>query len=141
MQIVIDIPEEQVKKSLEESKYIHEDEGEKGFVNIALLYTNGQLDFVDVSRKTDFYSCKYKILPKGHGRLIDVKDLTPDADYEDGIFGAVSCQQIVEAEAIIEADEEENEETETWNGIHGQITAPKGTFEQIFNDTDDDNDI
>ena len=32
MKIVIDIPEEQIKKSLEESKYIHEDEGEKGFV-------------------------------------------------------------------------------------------------------------
>ena len=71
MQIVIDIPDEQIKKSLEESKYIHEDEGEKGFVNIILLYTNGQLEFVDVERKTDFYSCKYKILPKGHGRLID----------------------------------------------------------------------
>lgn len=50
-------------------------------------------------------------LPKGHGDLIDRKDLTPDADYEDGIFGAVSCQQIVEAEAIIEADtESENKE-------------------------------
>lgn len=80
-------------------------------------------------------------LLKGHGDLIDRKDLTPDADYEDGIFGAVSCQQIVEAEAVIEADEEENEETETWNGFHGQITAPKGTFERIFNDADDDNDI
>lgn len=67
MTIVIDIPEEQIKKSLEESKYIHEDEGEKGFVNITLLYTDGQLEFVDVERKTDFYSCKYKILPKGHG--------------------------------------------------------------------------
>ncbi len=65
MTIVIDIPEEQIKKSLEESKYIHEDEGEKGFVNITLLYTDGQLEFVDVERKTDFYSCKYKILPKG----------------------------------------------------------------------------
>jgi hypothetical protein len=63
MQIVIDIPDEQVKKSLEESKHINEDEGEKGFVNIMMLYTNGRLDFVDVSRKTDFYSCEYKILP------------------------------------------------------------------------------
>lgn len=61
MQIVIDIPEEQIKKSLEESKYINEDEGEKGSVNIVMLYTNGQLNFVDVSRKTDFYSCEYKI--------------------------------------------------------------------------------
>lgn len=80
-------------------------------------------------------------LPEGHGNLIDAKDLIPDADYEDGIFGAVSCQQIVEAEAIIEADEEENEKTETWNGIHAQIIAPKGTFERIYNDADDDNDI
>lgn len=26
--------------------------------------------------------------------------------------------------------------TETWNGFHGQVTAPKGTFEKIFNDED-----
>ena len=50
------------------------------------------------------------LLPKGHGDLIDRKDLTPDAGYEDGIFGAVSCQQIVEAEAIIEADKESEDE-------------------------------
>ncbi len=36
---------------------------------------------------------------------------------------------------------QEPQETETWNGYHGQITAPKGTFERIFNDADDDNDI
>lgn len=71
MQIVINIPDEQIKKSLEESKYIHEDEGEKGFVNIAMLYTNAQLEFVNVERKTDFYPCEYKMLSKGHGRLID----------------------------------------------------------------------
>jgi transcription initiation factor IIE alpha subunit len=35
----------------------------------------------------------------------------------------------------------EPQETETWNGIHAQITAPKGTFERIFNDADDENDI
>ena len=34
-----------------------------------------------------------------------------------------------------------NKETETWNGIHAQITAPKGTFDKIWNDTDDDKDI
>ena len=49
-------------------------------------------------------------LPEGHGDLIDRKTLIPDSDYEDGIFGAVSCQQIVEAEAIIEADMAESEE-------------------------------
>ena len=32
--------------------------------------------------------------------------------------------------------------TETWNGMHGQVTAPKGTFEKIFNDAkEDDYDI
>lgn len=62
MQILIDIPDEQIKKSLEESKYIHEDEGEKGSVNIAMLYTNARLEFVVVERKTDFYSCEYKML-------------------------------------------------------------------------------
>jgi len=74
MQLVINIPDEQIKKSLEESKYMHEDEGEKGFVDIMMLYTDGQLDFVDVSRKTDFYSCKYKVFPKGHGNLIQRED-------------------------------------------------------------------
>lgn len=75
MKIIIDIPEEQINKSLKESKHIHEDEGKKGFVDIMMCYTNDQLDFVQVVRKTDFYSCKYKILPKGHGDLIDVNDL------------------------------------------------------------------
>lgn len=77
MQILIDIPDEQIKKSLEESKYIHEDEGEKGSVHITMLYTNAQLEFVAVERKTDFYSCEYKILPKEHGMMKDV-----DADKE-----------------------------------------------------------
>ena len=70
MQIVISIPDEQVKKSLEESKNINEDEGVKGSVHIVMLYTNARLEFVDVERKTDFYSCEYKILPKEHGDLI-----------------------------------------------------------------------
>lgn len=34
-----------------------------------------------------------------------------------------------------------DKETETWNGIHAQITAPKGTFDKIWNDTDDRDDI
>lgn len=69
IELVIKIPEEQIKKSLKESKYIHEDEGEKGFVNIMMHYTNASLEFVYVERKTDFYSCEYKILPKEHGRI------------------------------------------------------------------------
>ena len=35
----------------------------------------------------------------------------------------------------------EPKESETWHGIHAQITAPKGTFERIFNEADDDYDI
>ena len=31
-------------------------------------------------------------------------------------------------------------ETETWNGIHGQITAPKGTFKKIFDDAESEDD-
>lgn len=36
-------------------------------------------------------------------------------------------------------DKAESEETETWNGIHAQITAPKGTFERIWNNADKEN--
>lgn len=31
--------------------------------------------------------------------------------------------------------------TETWNGFHGQITAPKGTFQKIREDADNVDDI
>ena len=118
MQIVIDIPDEQIKKSLEESKYTHEDEGEKGFVNIAMLYTNARLEFVDVERKTDFYSCKYKILPKGHGRLGDLSkiyDRLNDAQIEKTAEykGLGEAKQIIcDAPTIIEADEAESEDKE-----------------------------
>lgn len=113
MQILIDIPDEQIKKSLEESKYIHEDEGEKGFVNIAMLYTNARLEFVDVERKTDFYSCKYKILPKGHGRLMI---LSEDAIKRERVPMDCSCQLWISdiglsnaTVAVIEADKDKAE--------------------------------
>lgn len=102
MQIVINIPDEQIEKSLAESKCIHENEGEKSFVQIAMLFTNAQLKFVDVERKTDFYSCEYKILPKEHGRLIDADSLWDayhDLDYD--FYEAFDL-----AETIIEADTE-----------------------------------
>lgn len=125
MKIVIDIPDEQIEKSLEESKYIHENEGEKGSVNIVLLYTNRKLEFVDISRKTDFYSLtdKYTVLPKGHGDLIDrskiSKAIPAEEDnctgmgmtydemdaYNDGIDAMYS--RIQNAPTIIEADGEE----------------------------------
>jgi hypothetical protein len=76
MKLLVEIPEEQIEKSLAESKFIHEDEGVKGHVDVIMLYTNGKLEFVDVSRKTDFYSCGYQILPD------DCEILTREA-YED----------------------------------------------------------
>ena len=112
MKIVIDIPDEQIEKSLEESKYIHEDEGEKGSVHIVLLYTNKKLEFVDISRKTDFYSLtdRYTVLPKGHGRLIEDRfdaisyQHTSD-DFDNGVMWL--AEQIDNAPTIIEADKEE----------------------------------
>lgn len=107
MKIVIDIPDEQVKKSLEESKNINEDEGEKGFVNISMLYTNAQLEFVDVDRKTDFYSCEYKILPKGHGRILDEKDILDTENNDGSWYDLVDMPEyIAGVPAIIEADKE-----------------------------------
>lgn len=110
MQIVIDIPEEQIKKSLEESKYINEDEGEKGSVHIVMLYTNAQLEFVDIERKTDFYSCKYKILPKGHGRILDEKDILDIENNDGGWYDLVDMPEYIAGiKAIIEADKESEE--------------------------------
>lgn len=43
-------------------------------------------------------------------------------------------------ECVPEIKKKADKETETWNGIHTQATAPKGTFERIFNEADD-NDI
>lgn len=113
MQVVIDIPEEQIKKSLEESKYINEDEGEKGSVHIVMLYTNAQLEFVDVARNTDFYSCKYKILPKGHGKLKDVDKIrirrSPDSIIESNVEMAIQAvkQYIDQLPTIVESEDEE----------------------------------
>ena len=30
----------------------------------------------------------------------------------------------------------ESQESETWNGYHGQVTAPKGTFKKIWEDAE-----
>lgn len=67
MKLLVEIPDDQIEKSLAESKFIHENEGVKGYVDVMMLYTNGKLEFVDVSRKTDFYSCEYQILPDDCG--------------------------------------------------------------------------
>lgn len=114
MQIIIDIPDEQIKKSLEESKYIHEDEGEKGFVELALLYTNAKLEFVDIVRKTDFYPCKYKILPKGHGRIVDISKMQYMKTLNGAIHNRLSWVEAIRriknsAPTIVEADKESEE--------------------------------
>ena len=75
MNLLVEIPEEQIEKSLAEGKYISED-GEHSSVHIVLLYHERRLEFVVVSRKTDFYSCGYQILPD------DCEILTKEA-YED----------------------------------------------------------
>lgn len=79
MQIVIDIPEEEYKRMIEQKMF-------------------GR---VDVWKNA---ICNGTPLPKGHGRLIDESDLMPDFDYEDGIFYAVSIGTINGAPTIIEAD-------------------------------------
>lgn len=38
-------------------------------------------------------------------------------------------------------NDSENNDTEIWHGIHGQVVAPKGTFEKIWNDAEDDYEI
>ena len=35
-----------------------------------------------------------------------------------------------------EAQDADDADTETWNGYHGQVTAPKGTFKRIYADAD-----
>lgn len=109
MEIVISIPDEQIEKSLAESKYIHENEGEKGSVNIVLLYTNKKLEFVDISRKTDFYSLtdKYTVLPKGHGRIMDEKDILDTENNDGGWYDLTDMPEyIAGVKAIVEADTE-----------------------------------
>jgi hypothetical protein len=111
MKIVIDIPDEQIEKCLEESKYIHENEGEKGSVDIVLLYTNKKLEFVDISRKNDFYSLtdKYTVLPKGHGRLIDADVLKTSFPCGESVRTECVRATIDYAPIIIEAESEDKE--------------------------------
>lgn len=119
MQIVIDIPDEQIKKSLKESEYVLEDEGIKGSVNIAMLYTNRRLEFVDIERRENFYSCNFTLPPKGHGRLIDAdKTISKICGSSCGCHieecgqdkPCFSVTRIESAPTIIEADTESEEQ-------------------------------
>lgn len=84
MQIVIDIPEE-IYKDIQSHDWKN---GERWYSEEWKAIHNG------------------KLLPKGHGRLIDESDLMPDSDYEDGIFYAISIEAINGAPTIIEADKQ-----------------------------------
>lgn len=112
MQIVIDIPDEQIKKSLKESEYVLEDEGIKGFVNIAMLYTNGRLEFVDIERREDFYSCNFTPLPKGHGRIADMDEAIKcikEVEGEDAVWAIGLIEWACGKRIIIESDKEQEE--------------------------------
>lgn len=65
------------------------------------------------------------------------------------LYGLNACavtyhngQKFYEHDELVKCFEEleifEQEPQETWNGYHGQITAPKGTFEKIYNDTEEE---
>lgn len=41
----------------------------------------------------------------------------------------------------IRREREQRRETETWNGMNGQIVVPKGTFDKILAEPDDGFDI
>lgn len=84
MQIVIDISKEQYSLIMQS----HRPGVERFISKEAMIYAikNGEL------------------LPKGHGRLIDVSDLMPDSDYEDGIFYAVSVKKINDTPTIVKSD-------------------------------------
>ena len=88
MQVVIDIDEYDYKKAME-------------------LVSEGVFDYNGTTAHLFRSVINGTLLPKGHGRLIDVSDLTPDSDYEDGTFYSVSIRQINDAPTIIEADKEE----------------------------------
>ena len=47
--------------------------------------------------------------------------------------GDEDCSYCFDIMEIIDADDTD---TETWNGYHGQVTAPKGTFKRIYADAD-----
>ena len=82
--------------------------------------------YSDGNHKIECSECESHIFDRGHANSFNVKN-----KYK-------YCPNC--GARMVEPQESEPQETETWNGIHAQITAPKGTFERIFNDADD-NDI
>ena len=64
---------------------------------------------------------------------------TTCADYL-GEYGSNEIDKVDDAVEIIAwmplPKSYEPQEPETWNGMHGQITAPKGTFKKIYEDAE-----
>lgn len=84
-------------------------------------------------------------LPKGHGRLIDAGALDKEvishvhSGYAESPKDCAKfSMMIITAPTIIEADKAESEETEIIKCHGKQITVPKGTFEKILNDNEDE---
>ena len=81
----------------------------------------------------------------------EAKDYAKTMSFRNAVYNALQGKCIPYRKAtLIKLNElldiiepRKGKETETWNGIHLQITAPKGTFERIYYDTDSaaDNDI
>lgn len=101
-----------------------------------------------------FEEIEYKYIPDNGETFIELFEQENDGWWPDvweyPIYEYTACQKKIVSvfrndiqpviRKILKA-EVEPQESETWNGYHGQITAPKGTFERIFNDADDEDDI
>ena len=92
------------------------------------------------------------VLPENHGDLPSVNPQEPKTGHwikisPAGIYECSECGQNVMTSDICAykfchgcgAKMVEPQETETWNGYHGQITAPKGTFKKIYEDAESEN--
>lgn len=138
-----------LKEAMARIQYLHDAEDIKDHVK-EVIETEPPIE------QTEWISIKDR-LPKENG-MYEIT-LQTDSGYryvaEDYFLAEHNCfeaepyyrgvgRKIIAWQPIIEPSPykgEEDKETETWNGIHAQITAPKGTFDKIWNDTDDRNDI
>ena len=81
MKVILEIPDEKIKEQLKENTYVVEGEGEKGSVDIAMLYTNGTLDFICVEGREHFARLKYKTLPDNATNGDVIKILFNETEY------------------------------------------------------------
>ena len=81
---------------------------EKDYLNFMLQYDNGVLDETVPSHRAKIAIANGTLLPNGHGRLIDAAELRMDTEWDEhiGCFTAYSHSEIVNAETVVEADEE-----------------------------------